>query len=156
MSATELLLIPLLVCLSSVVCVRVLSYGRHSDSLDVSRMACSRCSGELVSLGRFNADGTPAKARAATAFALFVQAQYSATKQRNPTTPHKDIMKLLSSGYKSSKKGGIEVEEAEAAASSSAGHGTSAPLLSHSLLGGSVSAAQAELEAQMSAFSFEE
>lgn len=101
-------------------------------------MRCGRCQGALVRLGRFNADGTPAKERAPTAFALFVQQQYSCTKAANPNTPHRDIMKLLSSGYKESK--GV-------AAIGGAGVGSEYQ---------SVSAAQAELEAQMTALSVAE
>jgi hypothetical protein len=36
-------------------------YGRHSNSLDVTQKCCGVCRGLLVSLGRFNKDGTPAK-----------------------------------------------------------------------------------------------
>lgn len=48
-------------------------YGRHSNSLDTSRKVCGQCRGRLQPLGRFNADGTPAKTRAASAFSLFVK-----------------------------------------------------------------------------------
>lgn len=123
-------------------CVCVLSIGRHSDSLDTSLMRCGRCQGALVRLGRFNADGTPAKERAPTAFALFVQQQYSCTKAANPNTPHRDIMKLLSSGYKDSKGAATT-----GGAGSSSGNGDECQ---------SVSAAQAELEAQMTALSVAE
>lgn len=126
-----------------VLCVCVFSIGRHSDSLDTSLMRCGRCQGALVRLGRFNADGTPAKERAPTAFALFVQQQYSCTKAANPNTPHRDIMKLLSSGYKESKGAATT----GGAGSSSSGNGDECQ---------SVSAAQAELEAQMTALSVAE
>jgi hypothetical protein len=48
-------------------------YGRHSNSLDTSKKVCGRCRGHLLPLGRFRADGTPAKTRAASAFSLFVK-----------------------------------------------------------------------------------
>jgi hypothetical protein len=48
-------------------------YGRHSNSLDTSKKVCGRCHGHLLPLGRFRADGTPAKTRAASAFSLFVK-----------------------------------------------------------------------------------
>lgn len=50
-------------------------YGRHSNSLDTDRKVCGQCRGRLHPLGRFNADGTPAKARATSAFSLFVKVQ---------------------------------------------------------------------------------
>ena len=127
---------PVLAC--ACVCVLV-SIGRHSDSLDTMLMRCGRCQGVLVRLGRFNPDGTPAKERAPTAFALFVQRQYSSTKAANPHTPHRDIMKMLSSGYKEAKGVGAAVSI----------HGADDE---HQ----SVSAAQAELEAQMTALSVAE
>ena len=50
-------------------------YGRHSNSLDVEKKCCGVCRGRLEPLGRFNADGTPAKTRAASAYSLFVKAR---------------------------------------------------------------------------------
>ena len=52
-------------------------YGRHSNSLDTSKKVCGRCHGHLLPLGRFRADGTPAKTRAASAFSLFVKVRTS-------------------------------------------------------------------------------
>lgn len=48
-------------------------YGRHSNSLDVSKKCCGLCRARLEALGRFNADGTPAKGRAPSAYSLFVK-----------------------------------------------------------------------------------
>lgn len=110
------------------------SIGRHSDSLDVNRFRCGICHSTLVRLGRFNADGTPAKEKVASGFALYVKEKYSAIKGDNQMTPHKEIMKLIATQYK------IDKSKQQAPAASSAG-----PTLS-------VSEEQKELERQMSAF----
>lgn len=117
------------------------SYGRHSASVDVASARCSRCQGVLVFLGRFSADGTKAKERAVRGFALYVKEQYSVTKLKNPATPHRDIMKLLSVGWKSDKKQ----------------TGTQAPTIEEEPItdAAAVSQAQVELESQMAAISFD-
>ena len=62
-------------------------YKRHSKSIDTDRMACSMCSGRLVFRGRFQPDGTPAKARAPSAFAGFVKEQFAGVKAAHPAGP---------------------------------------------------------------------
>ena len=59
--------------LSHVVCRCGKVYGRHSNSLNVAKKCCGVCRGRLEPLGRFNADGTPAKTRGASAYSLFVK-----------------------------------------------------------------------------------
>lgn len=84
-------------------------YGRHSNSLDVSTKVCGVCRGRLVSLGRFNTDGTPAAVRAPSAYSRFVKEHFSATKARcgGAGTPHKDVMKALAAQW-AAQKGDVE------------------------------------------------
>ncbi|GAB4819190.1 hypothetical protein N2152v2_006236 [Parachlorella kessleri] len=73
------------------------TYGRHSNSIDVTKKACGECRGRLLFLGKFQSDGTPAKARAASGFSKFVQENYTGAREEAlPGTPHADIMKALS------------------------------------------------------------
>ena len=62
---------------------------------------CSACEGRLLLLGKFQADGTPAKQRAPSGFSLFVRDHFSAVKSAaKPGTPHKEIMQTLSNKWK--------------------------------------------------------
>jgi hypothetical protein len=144
---------------TSVSCGKV--FSRHSDSIDVAKHACGRCRAPLQRLGRFTADGTPAKVRPPTAFASYVQQQYSATKMANPATPHRDVMKLLASGYKQAKESGMLSLNASPCVTTPArgGIGSSVPVAAAAassasgppggLVLASISEAQADLEAQM-------
>ena len=77
-------------------------YGRHSKSIDVAAKACGVCNGTLEFLGKFNADGTKAEEKKATAFSLFVKEHFGSVKERLPAgTPHKLVMKELSVRWKS-------------------------------------------------------
>lgn len=69
---------------SAVMCRCAHIYKRHSKSIDTDRMACSQCSGRLMFRGRFQPDGTPAKARAPSAFANFVKEQFADVKAAHP------------------------------------------------------------------------
>lgn len=71
--------------------------------MDSGRLRCGQCGGKLVSLGRFGKDGTPLANKTLTPFAGYVKQHYSAVKSANPQTPHKEIMGLLSSGFKAIK-----------------------------------------------------
>lgn len=55
----------------------LVTFGRHSNSIDVTKKVCGSCRGPLNYLGRFLPDGTPAKARAATGFSLFVKEHFA-------------------------------------------------------------------------------
>lgn len=57
-----------------------ITFGRHSNSIDVTRKACGGCRGPLVYLGRFLPDGTPAKMRPPTGFSLFVKEHFARGK----------------------------------------------------------------------------
>ena len=82
-------------------------YGRHSKSIDVAAKACGVCNGALEFLGKFNADGTKAEEKKATAFSLFVKEHFGSVKERLPAgTPHKVVMQELSARWKSG--GGTE------------------------------------------------
>ena len=62
---------------------------------------CSSCRGQLQALGRFNVDGTPAKARAPSQYSLFVKDNFASQKQKcGPGTPHKDVMQALATSWK--------------------------------------------------------
>eukprot|EP00466_Bigelowiella_natans_P004204 jgi/Bigna1/57311/fgenesh1_pm.9_\ len=78
-------------------------FGRHSDSLDVTKKVCGRCRGSLIKIGRFNKDGTPYKPKKPNKFALFVKENINKVRRQNPGTPHRDIMKLVAAKYRESK-----------------------------------------------------
>ena len=77
-------------------------FGRHSDSIDVKRKVCGKCRAPIVALGRFNADGTPAKPRAASGFSLFTKEHYKHTRKANMS--HQETMNVLSAKYKEHKE----------------------------------------------------
>ncbi|CAH1268589.1 GCNA [Branchiostoma lanceolatum] len=72
--------------------------GRHSKSLDVERQVCGYCRGRFQLV---NKDGTPAKTRAPSKFALFVKERYGSLKKENTGVPHREVMRLLSSEFAS-------------------------------------------------------
>lgn len=84
-------------------CGRV--YGRHSNSINTSRQACGICSGKLEFLGKYNADGTPAKARAPSQFSLFVKENYNSVKRECGGADHATVMKHLSEKWNVRKQG---------------------------------------------------
>ena len=70
---------------------------------------CSACEGRLLLLGKFQADGTPAKQRAPSGFSLFVRDHFSAVKSAaKPGTPHKEIMQTLSNKWKNRSPSSIK------------------------------------------------
>jgi predicted SprT family Zn-dependent metalloprotease len=82
-------------------------YGRHSNSIDVARKVCGQCRGRLTFLGRFTREGSPAKARAPTAFSQFVKDNFAAAKREClPTTPASTVMKKLSARWAAERAGG--------------------------------------------------
>jgi predicted SprT family Zn-dependent metalloprotease len=88
-------------------CGRV--YGRHSNSINVKKQACGICSGKLNFMGKFNADGTPQKARAPSQFSLFVKEHYKSAKKECEkgtagTADHATIMKHLSEKWNKKKE----------------------------------------------------
>ncbi len=83
-------------------CGRV--YGRHSNSIDTSKQGCGICSGKLTFLGKFNADGTPCKPKAASKFSLYVKENYKRTKQGlGAGADHAQVMKVLSQKWSEQK-----------------------------------------------------
>ncbi|XP_078603011.1 uncharacterized protein LOC144877030 isoform X2 [Branchiostoma floridae x Branchiostoma japonicum] len=70
--------------------------GRHSKSLDLDRQVCGYCRGRFQLV---NKDGTPAKTRAPSKFALFVKERYGSLKRENAGVPHKEVMRLLSAEF---------------------------------------------------------
>ena len=79
-------------------------YGRHSQSIKPSKQRCGQCMGMLVQLPRLKADGTPARARAPSAFALFVKENYRGVQQQCPALPQAAIMKILSKKFQAAKQ----------------------------------------------------
>lgn len=80
---------------------------------------CSSCKGHLQALGRFNQDGTPAKARQPSQYSLFVKENFASHKKGcAPGTPHKEIMQALSCSWKAraSASDSTQVDESKPAA----------------------------------------
>uniref|UniRef100_A0A061R9L5 Sprt-like metalloprotease n=1 Tax=Tetraselmis sp. GSL018 TaxID=582737 RepID=A0A061R9L5_9CHLO len=87
-------------------------YGRHTNSIDVSRQLCGICKGRLEPLGRFNPDGTPAAKRKASGFSLFVAANFSETKAGLPPgSSHAEVMRALSSKWREQRHGDAAAAE---------------------------------------------
>ena len=98
----------------------LLHYGIESKAdianLTVSWQVCSSCRGQLQSLGRFNQDGTPAKARAPSQYSLFVKENFASHKKScKPGTPHKEIMQALSCSWRARASASDLAEVADAA-----------------------------------------
>ena len=83
-------------------CGRV--YGRHSNSIDTKKQACGICSGRLEFLGKYNADGTPARTRVPSQFSQFVKEHYAGAKKECGGGDHAAIMKHLSEKWNEKKK----------------------------------------------------
>ena len=82
----------------------VFRYGRHSASIDISRQRCGKCRSSLRSLGVFNADGTLAKPRKASAFSLYIKEHYKVAKKQLPHASHQTLMSMLADEYKLQKE----------------------------------------------------
>lgn len=81
------------------------TYGRHSNSLDITKKVCGICHGRLISLGRRNADGTPAKQRPPNAYSLFVKAHYASVVKAAPArTPQRVVMQALAKKWVAHKQ----------------------------------------------------
>ena len=70
-------------------------YKRHSKSIDTDRMACSLCSGRLAFCGKFQANGTPARARGPNAFSDFVREHFAGVKAAHPAGPPQHLGSAL-------------------------------------------------------------
>ena len=85
--------------------------------LNASLQVCSSCRGQLQALGRFNQDGTPAKAKAPSRYSLFVKENFASHKKScKPGTPHKEIMQALSCSWRARADATDLAEVAESAA----------------------------------------
>jgi predicted SprT family Zn-dependent metalloprotease len=81
------------------------TYGRHSNSIDVSKKVCGVCRGKLIFLGKFERGGSPAKTRKPTAFNLFIKDNFSAAmKERGPGAVASEVMKDLTAKWKSAHR----------------------------------------------------
>ena len=79
-------------------------YKRHSKSIDAARQACGLCRGRLAFLGKFRPDGTPAKARAPSAFSAFVRDNFADMRSACPPgTPQQGVMSALSARWRQHK-----------------------------------------------------
>ena len=80
-------------------------YQRHSNSIDVSRKVCGACRAPLTFLGKFRPNGTPAKPRQPSKFALFVKENAAEIKAQLPAgTPHKEVMQRVAGMYQAARK----------------------------------------------------
>jgi predicted SprT family Zn-dependent metalloprotease len=77
-----------------------IEFGRHSNSIDVSKQACGKCHARLVALGSFKKDGTPIKKRAPSAYSLFVKQHFASVKQEHPHAKHGWLMTKLGQMWK--------------------------------------------------------
>ena len=77
--------------------------GRQSKSVDLDAARCPRCMGRLTLLGTFHRDGTQAKQREPSAFAVYVKAHFSALKARLPAATHKELMGELGRRFREEK-----------------------------------------------------
>jgi predicted SprT family Zn-dependent metalloprotease len=76
-------------------------YGRHSNSIDVTKKVCGRCRGRLTYLGKFTRGGMPSKVRQQSAFQRFVKDNFSTTQETHPpNTPASVIMKALAVAWR--------------------------------------------------------
>lgn len=83
------------------------TYGRHSNSIDVSKKVCGVCRGRLEYLGKFERGGSPAKTRKPSAFNLFIKDNFStAMKESGPGAVASEVMKELTAKWKAQKTSG--------------------------------------------------
>ncbi|KAJ1983948.1 hypothetical protein H4R34_000960 [Dimargaris verticillata] len=71
--------------------------GRHSKSIDTSRMVCGRCKSKLVLTDR---KGNSLEGKPLNRYQLFVKEHYPTTKRLHPTLKHAAVMKLVAEQYK--------------------------------------------------------
>ncbi|KAJ1972838.1 hypothetical protein H4R35_004456 [Dimargaris xerosporica] len=71
--------------------------GRHSKSIDISRMVCGRCKSKLVLTDR---KGNSLEGKPLNRYQLFVKKHYPATKRQHPALKHAAVMKLVAEQYK--------------------------------------------------------
>ena len=81
-----------------------LAYKRHSKSVDPTRHRCGRCRGELKQIkprprgaGAANKEGTAKKGP--SEYQMFMKEEMKRVKQENPSSPQKDIMRLVASKW---------------------------------------------------------
>lgn len=90
-------------------------YGRHSNSIDVSKKVCGECRGRLIFLGKFkkDGDGLPVKQqRAPSTYNQFVKENFAFVKsQCDDDTPVKEVMKKLSTKWTEQKSKGESTSE---------------------------------------------
>jgi len=79
-------------------------YGR-SKRIDVNRNACGSCHSKLMQT-RPIPHATTRKEAKSNPFGNFVKEHFANVKKENPTSPHKDIMKILSDRYHGEKLNG--------------------------------------------------
>lgn len=75
-------------------------YGRHSKSIDPAVHACGACKSALVFLEKLKKDGTPYKARSASAFQVFMQREFAKIKGEMPGKAHGEVMKVVAERYR--------------------------------------------------------
>lgn len=82
------------------------SYGRHSKSIKLDKHRCGVCKSKLEFMGKLQPDGNYVvpKARATSAFTLFMKENMATVKRRFPKAKHSEIMKILSEQYKVKQK----------------------------------------------------
>jgi len=81
-------------------------YGRHSKSIKLDKHRCGVCKSKLEFMGKLQPDGNYVvpKARATSAFTLFMKENMATVKRRYPKAKHSEIMKILSEQYKVKQK----------------------------------------------------
>lgn len=90
------------------------NYGRHSNSIDVSKKVCGVCKGKLEYLGKFDRGGTPAKTRQPSAYNLYIKENFAAAmNERGPGAQAGDVMRELNARWKAQR--GIAQENIEVA-----------------------------------------
>lgn len=86
------------------------TYGRHSNSIDVSKKVCGVCRGRLEFLGKFERGGSPAKTRKPSAFNLFIKDNFStAMKESGPGAVASEVMKDLTAKWKAQRTAGDDL-----------------------------------------------
>jgi predicted SprT family Zn-dependent metalloprotease len=76
-------------------------YGRHSNSIDVTRKACGLCRGRLVFLGKFDRNGEVRKMKKPSEFSLYVKANFDKVqKNLPPNAAAADVMKHIAAQWR--------------------------------------------------------
>ena len=80
------------------------NYGRHSNSIDVTKKVCGVCKGRLEYLGKFDRGGTPARTRQPSAYNLYIKENFAnAMKERGPRAQAGDVMRELNARWKAQR-----------------------------------------------------